>query len=48
MKRLLLKTIVAAIASTAVFAALPTFAQDIKERTLKFTLNGPEGHLWEV
>ena len=44
MKRLLLKTIVAAIAGTAVFAALPAFAQDIKERTLKFTLNGPEGH----
>ena len=44
MKRLLLKTIVAAIASSAVFAAVPASAQDIKEHTIKFTLASPEGH----
>ena len=41
MKRLLLKSIVAAIAIAGCGLAS---AQDIKERTLKFGLNGPEGH----
>jgi tripartite ATP-independent transporter DctP family solute receptor len=41
MKRLFLKTLIAAAAVAA--AGLAT-AQDIKERTLKFGLNGPEGH----
>jgi TRAP-type transport system periplasmic protein len=41
MKRYFLKTLVAAVATAACFGAL---AQDIKERTLKFGLNGPEGH----
>lgn len=41
MKRLLLKSIAAAVAVAAFGLAS---AQDIKERTIKFTLNGPEGH----
>lgn len=41
MKRYFLKTIAACIAVAACGGAL---AQDIKERTLKFGLNGPEGH----
>ena len=41
MKRLMLKTIAAA---ALIAACGGTFAQDIKERTIKFTLNGPEGH----
>jgi TRAP-type transport system periplasmic protein len=41
MKRLMLKTVVAAVAAAACGLS---FAQDIKERTLKFGLNGPEGH----
>ncbi len=41
MKRLVLKSVAAAVMMATVgFAA----AQDIKERTLKFALNGPEGH----
>jgi TRAP-type transport system periplasmic protein len=41
MKRLLLKTLVAAVAVAAFGVAS---AQDIKDHTFKFTLNGPEGH----
>ena len=41
MKRLILKTIAAAVVIAAFGAAS---AQDIKERAIKFTLNGPEGH----
>ncbi len=41
MKRLVLKAMVAAVAIGA-FGA--TFAQDIKERTIKFAANAPEGH----
>ena len=41
MKRLMLKTIAAAVVIAAFGMAS---AQDIKERTIKFTLNGPEGH----
>ena len=41
MKRLVLKTIAAAVVMAAFGLAS---AQDIKERTIKFTLNGPEGH----
>ncbi len=41
MKRLLLKSIVATVAVAAFGMAC---AQDIKERTIKFALNGPEGH----
>ncbi len=41
MKRLFLKTILAAAAGAAISVAS---AQDIKERTIKFALNGPEGH----
>ncbi len=41
MKRLVLKSIVAAVAVAAFGVAS---AQDIKEHTFKFTLNGPEGH----
>ena len=41
MKRLVLKSLVAAVALAATGMA---FAQDIKERTIKFGLNGPEGH----
>ena len=39
MKRLVLKSIVAAVALAAFGMAS---AQDIKERTFKFALNGPE------
>ena len=42
MKRLMLKSIAAAAAAFAVFGMAS--AQDIKEHTIKFTLNGPEGH----
>ena len=41
MKRLFIKTVLASLAVAAVGVAS---AQDIKERTLKFGLNGPEGH----
>ena len=41
MKRLLLKSIVAAVAIAAFGTAS---AQDIKERTLKFGLSGPDTH----
>ncbi len=41
MKRLVLKSLVAAVAFAAMGIAS---AQDIKERTIKFGLNGPEGH----
>ncbi len=41
MKRLVLKSLVAAVAFAAMGMAS---AQDIKERTIKFGLNGPEGH----
>jgi tripartite ATP-independent transporter DctP family solute receptor len=41
MKRFFIKSVVAAV---ALVAAGSTLAQDIKERTLKFGLNGPEGH----
>ncbi len=41
MKRLFVKTTLAALVLAAFGSA---FAQDIKERTLKFGLNGPEGH----
>lgn len=40
MKRLMIKTLVAAAAWPFGMAG----AQDIKERTIKFALNGPEGH----
>ncbi len=41
MKRLFVKTTLAAMALATFGTA---FAQDIKERTIKFGLNGPEGH----
>jgi TRAP-type transport system periplasmic protein len=41
MKRVLLETLVAGLAFTALGVAQ---AQDVKERTLKFSLNGPDGH----
>ena len=41
MKRLFLKTLLASLALTAIGTAT---AQEIRERTLKFGLNGPEGH----
>ncbi len=41
MKRLFIKTVLASLAVAAMGVAS---AQDIKERTLKFGLNGPEGH----
>jgi TRAP-type transport system periplasmic protein len=41
MKRQFVQTLLALVAAAA-FA--PVQAQDIKERTLKFALNGPEGH----
>jgi TRAP-type transport system periplasmic protein len=41
MKRMFLQSLVAVAALAAVGSS---FAQDIKERTLKFGLNGPEGH----
>ncbi len=41
MKRLFIKSVLASLAITAMGLAS---AQDIKERTLKFGLNGPEGH----
>ena len=41
MKRLVLKSIAAAVALTAIGMAS---AQDIKERTLKFAVAGPETH----
>jgi len=41
MKRLFIKSVVASLALAAMGMAS---AQDIKERTLKFGLNGPEGH----
>ena len=41
MKRLMLKSIVAAVADATFGMAC---AQDIKEHTIKFALNGPEGH----
>jgi len=41
MKRMFIKTVLASLALLALGSAS---AQDIKERTLKFGLNGPEGH----
>jgi tripartite ATP-independent transporter DctP family solute receptor len=41
MKRLFIKTVLASVALLAVGAVS---AQDIKERTIKFALNGPDGH----
>ena len=41
MKRLFIKSVVASVALAAMGLAS---AQDIKERTIKFGLNGPEGH----
>jgi TRAP-type transport system periplasmic protein len=41
MKRLFIKSVLATLAVSAMGLAC---AQDIKERTLKFGLNGPEGH----
>jgi TRAP-type transport system periplasmic protein len=41
MKRMFIKTVLASLALVALGSAS---AQDIKERTLKFGLNGPEGH----
>jgi TRAP-type transport system periplasmic protein len=41
MKRVFLQSLVAVAALAAVGSS---FAQDIKERTIKFGLNGPEGH----
>ena len=41
MKRLFIKSVLASLALAAMGVAS---AQDIKERTLKFGLNGPEGH----
>jgi len=41
MKRLFIKSVVATLALAAMGLAS---AQDVKERTLKFGLNGPEGH----
>ena len=41
MKRLFIKTVLASLAVAVMGVAS---AQDIKERTLKFGLNGPEGH----
>ncbi len=41
MKRIVLKSLVAAM---AVAACGMCFAQDVKEHTIKFALNGPEGH----
>jgi tripartite ATP-independent transporter DctP family solute receptor len=43
MKRLFIKSVLASVA-VAVAAMGLASAQDIKERTLKFGLNGPEGH----
>ena len=43
MKRTFLKTLIASVALAA-FGAAQAQAPDIKERTLKFSLNGPEGH----
>jgi TRAP-type transport system periplasmic protein len=44
MKRLFMKTVLAAVALAAVGASSTTLAQDIKERTLKFGVAGPETH----
>ena len=44
MKRSFIKTVLATVALAALGAASVAHAQDIKERTLKFGLNGPEGH----
>ncbi len=41
MKRMFIKTV---LASVALVACGGTFAQDIKERTIKFAANAPEGH----
>lgn len=41
MKRLFIKSVLASVALLAVGAVS---AQDIKERTIKFALNGPDGH----
>jgi tripartite ATP-independent transporter DctP family solute receptor len=41
MKRLVLKSLVAAV---AIAACGMSFAQDVKERSIKFALNGPDGH----
>ena len=44
MKRSFIKTVLATVALAALGGASVAHAQDIKERTLKFGLNGPEGH----
>jgi TRAP-type transport system periplasmic protein len=44
MKRLFMKTVLAAVAFAAVAAANVATAQDIKERTIKFGVAGPEAH----
>ena len=44
MKRLFMKTVLAAVAVAAVGAPFLAAAQDIKERTLKFGVAGPENH----
>ena len=44
MKRLFMKTVLAAVAVAAVGAPCLATAQDIKERTLKFGVAGPENH----
>ena len=44
MKRLFMKTVLAAVAAAAVGAPFLAAAQDIKERTLKFGVAGPENH----
>ena len=44
MKRLFMKTVLAAVALAAVGAAHVARAQDIKERTIKFGVAGPETH----
>ena len=44
MKRLFMKTVLAAVAMAAVGAPSLAAAQDIKERTLKFGVAGPENH----
>lgn len=44
MKRLFMKTVLAAVAVAAVGVPFLAAAQDIKERTLKFGVAGPENH----
>ena len=44
MKRLFLKSIVTGAALVCMAAAIPAFAQDIKERTIKFAMTAQPGH----